>query len=471
MRSFRDDALLRGVAARARKRGHRGRPVDDVPVEHRHCTKGVLGRHAPKQREWADIAYGFRVAKGIGALRRRPERRGHAGAWCWPSRRIEGTDACIRRGGELGHGGVVVVKVMQAGPGPALRRARGRPAHARGHGARRGRAVLALEAGTHDPARARGAARAAPTRRDRDRRRARGERGSARMSAARCRRRRRLPRARSTPRSTRPRRTSSSSAWSTATPSAPREVGGALRRVVLHRRRASSAGAVDCASVAVPTPLHRDVGAAAARGAASTCWSRSRSPRRSPRRGARRPRRARAGASCRSAISSASTRRSARSPSVLTRAALPRVPPPRAVRRARHRRRRHPRPDDPRPRRDPQRDATPRCERVEAVGVPVLTARPTSPTRGCASPTAHRQRHRQPRVAEARAQAPLLPARHLRLARLRREAPAHLPPRPAPPGGLAPHRGRGAHRRGRGRAARRDRAFRRRRAHAPARRW
>ena len=115
--SFRDDALLRAIAAEFEKDG-----IAIVPsttflasiVAH----EGILGRHAPKRREWPDVAYGFRVAKEVGRFdvgQTIVVRGGVALA----IEGLEGTDACIRRGAELGHGGVVVVKVSK--PGQDLR--------------------------------------------------------------------------------------------------------------------------------------------------------------------------------------------------------------------------------------------------------------------------------------------------------------------------------------------------------------
>jgi DUF1009 family protein len=117
MRSFRDDALLRGVAAEFESDG-----IAIVPsttflasiVVH----EGVLGRHSPRRREWSDIAYGFRVAKEVGRFD-----VGQSvvvkGGVALALEGMEGTDPCIRRGGELGHGDVVVVKVSK--PGQDLR--------------------------------------------------------------------------------------------------------------------------------------------------------------------------------------------------------------------------------------------------------------------------------------------------------------------------------------------------------------
>jgi UDP-2,3-diacylglucosamine hydrolase len=117
MRSFRDDALLRGVAAEFESDG-----IAIVPsttfLSSIVTGEGRLGRVAPKRREWRDVAYGFRLAKEVGRFdvgQSVVVRGGVALA----IEGMEGTDACIRRGGELGHGDVVVVKVSK--PGQDLR--------------------------------------------------------------------------------------------------------------------------------------------------------------------------------------------------------------------------------------------------------------------------------------------------------------------------------------------------------------
>jgi DUF1009 family protein len=116
-RSLRDDVLLRGVAAELE---HDGITVvestlflgDLVP------QTGTLTRKAPRTREWEDVRFGLEVAREVG--------RFEIGQSVVVKRRtvlavegIEGTDAAIRRGGELGRGGVVVVKVSK--PGQDLR--------------------------------------------------------------------------------------------------------------------------------------------------------------------------------------------------------------------------------------------------------------------------------------------------------------------------------------------------------------
>ncbi len=117
LRSLRDDALLRGVAGGARERRHRDRAVDDVPGEHRRARRRARASCA-ERRQWADIAYGFRAAKEIGRFDIGQSVVVRGGV-VLAVEGIEGTDACIRRGGELGRGGVVVVKVCK--PGQDLR--------------------------------------------------------------------------------------------------------------------------------------------------------------------------------------------------------------------------------------------------------------------------------------------------------------------------------------------------------------
>jgi len=70
---------------------------------------GVLSRRAPTDSELADMRFGLKMAKQIGGL--------DIGQTVVVKNRaimaveaIEGTDACIRRGGQLGRGGVTVAK-------------------------------------------------------------------------------------------------------------------------------------------------------------------------------------------------------------------------------------------------------------------------------------------------------------------------------------------------------------------------
>ncbi len=73
---------------------------------------GILTRRKPTEAELADMEFGFQMAKQIGGL--------DIGQTVVVKNRavmaveaIEGTDACIRRGGALGRGGVTVAKVAK----------------------------------------------------------------------------------------------------------------------------------------------------------------------------------------------------------------------------------------------------------------------------------------------------------------------------------------------------------------------
>ena len=107
-----DDNLLRAMA---RFLDEEGCPIiDPTPyLADRLATPGVLGKHAPTDEEWADARYGLELARGIGRL--------DLGQTVVVKERValavealEGTDACIRRGGDLAKsGGFVVVKAVK----------------------------------------------------------------------------------------------------------------------------------------------------------------------------------------------------------------------------------------------------------------------------------------------------------------------------------------------------------------------
>jgi len=106
-----DDNVLRLVAALLEERGM---PViDPTPyLAEALAREGVLGRHQPTEAEWADARYGLELARSIGRLDLGQtvvvkERIGVA------VEALEGTDACIQRGGELAKGGAVVVKAVK----------------------------------------------------------------------------------------------------------------------------------------------------------------------------------------------------------------------------------------------------------------------------------------------------------------------------------------------------------------------
>jgi hypothetical protein len=107
-----DDNLLRAMA---RFLEEEGVPITDPTpfLQDRLARPGVMGRQAPTDEEWADARYGLELARGIGRL--------DLGQTVVVKDRValavealEGTDACIRRGGELARsGGFTVVKAVK----------------------------------------------------------------------------------------------------------------------------------------------------------------------------------------------------------------------------------------------------------------------------------------------------------------------------------------------------------------------
>ncbi len=107
-----DDNLLRALA---RFLEEEGVPITDPTLflSDRLAPEGVLGRHEPSEEELADARYGLELARGIGRL--------DLGQTVVVKDRcalaveaLEGTDACIRRGGELAKsGGFVVAKAVK----------------------------------------------------------------------------------------------------------------------------------------------------------------------------------------------------------------------------------------------------------------------------------------------------------------------------------------------------------------------
>lgn len=108
-----DDAILRAVAGALEKEGIAIRE-STLYLQHLLFPRGVLTRRKPGREQWADIEFGWRNARAIGALdigqcvvvRNQTVLAVEA---------IEGTDATIRRGGELAREQAVVVKVRKPG--------------------------------------------------------------------------------------------------------------------------------------------------------------------------------------------------------------------------------------------------------------------------------------------------------------------------------------------------------------------
>jgi DUF1009 family protein len=109
--SLKDDVILRGIAQELESDGitvvESTRFLSSLIAE-----SGTLTIDAPDEQQWADIRFGVEVARGIG--------RWDIGQSVVVKREtvlavegVEGTDAAIRRGGELGGAGTVVVKVSK----------------------------------------------------------------------------------------------------------------------------------------------------------------------------------------------------------------------------------------------------------------------------------------------------------------------------------------------------------------------
>jgi len=106
-----DDTLLRGVAEELEGEGIA--VVESTLFLTSLLTpEGPLTARRPDAAEWRDIEYGLAVAKGIGAW--------DVGQTVVVKSRmvlaveaLEGTDAALRRGGGLGRGGAVAVKVSK----------------------------------------------------------------------------------------------------------------------------------------------------------------------------------------------------------------------------------------------------------------------------------------------------------------------------------------------------------------------
>ena len=106
-----DDSVLRAIA---RGLEERGLPVGDPAafLQDRIAREGVMGRREPTAEQWEDARYGLELARAIGRL--------DLGQTVVVKERmavaveaLEGTDACIRRGGELAKEGAVVVKAVK----------------------------------------------------------------------------------------------------------------------------------------------------------------------------------------------------------------------------------------------------------------------------------------------------------------------------------------------------------------------
>ncbi|HZR83072.1 MAG TPA: UDP-2,3-diacylglucosamine diphosphatase LpxI [Candidatus Binatia bacterium] len=117
MRTLHDDKLLTGIADEL---AGEGIPVvaSTIFLPRLVPEPGVLGRRAPRAREREDIRFGLAVAKAVGAFEIGQTVVVKDGLVV-AVEAVEGTDAAIRRGGDLARRGAVVVKVAK--PGQDLR--------------------------------------------------------------------------------------------------------------------------------------------------------------------------------------------------------------------------------------------------------------------------------------------------------------------------------------------------------------
>jgi len=117
MRTLHDDKLLRGIADELHFEGIEVVSATEL-LPRLVPAPGPLTRRGPSARRRADVEFGLAVAKAIGAFEVGQTVVVKDGL-VLAVEAVEGTDAAIRRGGELGRGDAVVVKVSK--PGQDLR--------------------------------------------------------------------------------------------------------------------------------------------------------------------------------------------------------------------------------------------------------------------------------------------------------------------------------------------------------------
>ena len=143
--TLRDDLVLRAVAAELESEG-----IAVVPstlfLQEIVPQAGVLGGREPDAQEWADIRFGFRAAKVIGQFDIGQSVIVRSGGIV-AVEGIEGTDATIRRAGQLANGDIVLVKVCKPTQDTRFDLPAVGPATVRALAEVRGRA-LAVEAGS-----------------------------------------------------------------------------------------------------------------------------------------------------------------------------------------------------------------------------------------------------------------------------------------------------------------------------------
>jgi len=108
-----DDGILRSIAAELEQEGIQVLP-STILLKRLLVPSGVLTRCKPSESQWEDIRFGWELAREIGRL--------DIGQCLVVKDRavlaveaVEGTDQTIRRGGQLGGPGAVVIKVCKPG--------------------------------------------------------------------------------------------------------------------------------------------------------------------------------------------------------------------------------------------------------------------------------------------------------------------------------------------------------------------
>ncbi|RWX47246.1 hypothetical protein H206_02304 [Candidatus Electrothrix aarhusensis] len=108
-----DDAILRAVAGALEGEGITVL-ASTCYLEHLFFPKGIIGKRKPSQEQLTDIRFGWKIAREIGRLDIGQCVVVREGA-VLAVEAIEGTDAAIRRGGQLSGSGAVVIKMKKPG--------------------------------------------------------------------------------------------------------------------------------------------------------------------------------------------------------------------------------------------------------------------------------------------------------------------------------------------------------------------
>ena len=106
-----DDVLLRELACELEGEGIEV-AESTLYMDSLLAPDGVLTAREPSDEQWGDVRFGFEVVRGIGGFDIGQSVVVRSGM-VLAVEAIEGTDAALRRGGELGRGGAVAVKASK----------------------------------------------------------------------------------------------------------------------------------------------------------------------------------------------------------------------------------------------------------------------------------------------------------------------------------------------------------------------